>query len=71
MEQGRTYDHEHHVGKAGFEENARSDVLDEQVNAVDAEVDACVELEELENLRVEVDLRREVQHLDVDFADGN
>ena len=66
---GGTYDHEHEVGKAGFEKHFSSDVLDEQVHSVDGEVNTGVEGEKLEDLGVQVDLCREVLDLDVDFAD--
>ena len=68
---GHTYDHEDEVGETRLEEHLCGDVLDEQVHAVDGEVDTGVELEELKDLGIEVDLRSEVLDFDVDFANMN
>lgn len=68
---GSTYDHEDEIGETGLEEHFCGDVLDQQVHAVDGEVDTGVELEQLEDLGIEVDLRREVLDFDVDFANVN
>ena len=63
-----TYDHEDEIGEAGFEKDFCGHVLDEEVDAVDVEVHAGIEAEELEDLGIEVDFGGEVVYFDVDFS---
>ena len=65
----RVVDHQDQVLQSRFEHHVRGHVLDLQAHAVDGEVDAGVELEQLEHRGLEVDFRRQVRDRDVDFLD--
>lgn len=61
-------DHQHEVGQAGLEVHFRSDVLDQERDFVDGQVHACVEFQQLEDLRIQVYFGREVVDADEDLA---
>jgi hypothetical protein len=64
-----THDHKHQVGQTSFEENPRSNVLNQELHLSDGEVYPRIEGKQLQDLRVEVDFRGQVLNLDVDLTD--
>jgi hypothetical protein len=62
-------DDRRHVVEAGLEDQLRLDALDGELGLAEVHVDAHVELDEVQHLRLEGDVRVEVVELEVDRVD--